>query len=349
MPFDARRLYPGRIHWRRWCRNGMPVQTVHAQVANGVNHCAAFRRKMVFAKALDITNLSAGVSGSREKWRFAFRSGYNARYVMVVIGQARPDNTGGSDARVDLQYGTLGGSLTTSLAARFPDASSSPSDVPSEFAYSRIYFSVSDNTEYEVVVRAHAYARPFCCVAYEIGDERDLDPADNGLVDQNHGVGSPILDEHHEELALESWRLWERNAAHLMAWSVDDQTGYYDHSGTTPTNVIDRSSTGNPSTVTPGFRYILNNSNRQGNANVNVKFAVYASGSTGIQNNNTVLILDTSGTVLASIQNINAASPKWWTTTAAVTAATTKYDIQVRSNTGGTSVQVYAAALWVED
>jgi hypothetical protein len=243
---------------------------------------------------------------------------------------------------------------TSSEDFHFSAYSSSATIVPSECAGGAIApLAIDENTWHEIVVVAVDYARPLSFMIYEIGETPAT--AANGVgVDAQVGVGSPILDDQHDDWATSAVNLWQKNSAQLISWANYPETGGAGpptrSASATYRNILDSSST-TVSAATPGFVLDLAYHQRvTPSATVPVVLAVYAEKTAGVGTaaNNKVRLTD--GTNSIEVTGINTAG--WYTATGSMAATDgVKWDAQARTSTvadGGAddTIAIYAVSLY---
>ncbi len=335
------KFYPKPLNHNRFCRNGqVPSGSFIAQVAQGINHTVAWRRKTIGRHYRPVAAIPAGAAGTTSAWHFHFRAGYGAKQLWAVLQHA-PASASGTDPYGYMNVTISGGSTTASNELHTPPTGNS--DVPENFGWGVLYADITGGTEYEVEVVFEDYFRGKSIMLFEVGDH-PVDTSNGGTVDPRTGVGVNILDASQEDYHQAQTDLITYNRTHFLAWTRDAVGTAPSITGATPTNIIDRSSTGNASATSPGFQFDGTYLAELGQTTVTIKVWVRAEQTTA--GSGSVQLVDTAGTVLASISSITTAG--WYSTTANITAGDTKFDIQARTLLGGQTIRVDAVSAYVD-
>jgi hypothetical protein len=154
-------------------------------------------------------------------------------------------------------------------------------------------------------------------------------------------AGMPIYDSTRERLLVGLSNMYRQNGGTLFHWGRLDGTART-RSSATLANLIDGSTTGNPTSATRGVHLDLTYRNTVSRTSVPFELAVYAqtaAGSAGV-----VRLRDTSGNNLISITNISTTA-QWYTATGLIPASAAKYDLQFAGD-GVNTLSVYAASVY---
>ena len=342
------------IQHRRYALNGDIVYgALVKKIADALNWTALYSRKFVGMVSQNFANVAAGAAGTTSVWRFYMHTGFGVRRLRFRVLMAPTTTAAAVDPYMDVQVTESGGGTTTSTGFHFAGYSTSTTIVPSECSGGEIPpVTVTDNTTYEILVRAIDYARPLAICIFEEGAAR-ISAADEVGVDAQVGVGSPLLDDQHDDWATSAVYLWQKNAAQLISWNAGKLTGPGPSNpsranSATYRNLIDSSST-TPSAATPGFRLDLQYRNRSTpGATVPVVMAVWAQRTAGagtVADNRVRLYDGTNEIVVSGIGN----TAQWYTTTGTMAASdNVKWDPQARTavDAGGDTIEVSAIALY---
>jgi hypothetical protein len=347
---DVPGYYPNIIQHNAHCRNGMPVSGPLArQIAHGMNHVAAHRTKLVFAKCLDLDSIPAGAAGTTTPWHFRCHAGHNAYEMVFDMLLATCDDILAEAPMVDWDVTIAGGATTTTDTAYYGAINAAPPDYPDGFHFARIrYVLPTKNETYEVELNLNDYARIAAATVYITG-ENPADDANTGVVDPRIGVGSPILDTDITGILDAGTELWQRNGVHLFSWSRDNAGSAPSETDVTYVNPFD-GSVGNPTAATWGQRLVTTYMNSYSQTTIPCILAVRAqrTAGAGVVANNAVQLIDTAGTTHAEVTGIGNTEQWYMDTSVSWPAGTTKFDIQMRTDTtgAGDTVRLDAVCLY---
>lgn len=324
---------PAVLHWRRFCKNRMPVNGQLArQLADQYNHILAYRRKYWLFRPTVATEIPSPTGGTQTWHYFAGHTGHGIDRLVCYLVMAKPTDGGATDPRADFQVtpGLSGGTTITSTDTH-TGITLSTNDYPDEFHHARIYASVSSDTLYRGIVRTHDYARIAGCLIYEVATN-PVDTSDGGL-DPRLGAGTQILDDHLKNLNEGLTDIWRHNAGPLFTWSMkygDSIT----HSGTSYTNPFDSTTTVTSASVGVTLNLQYHNTVAQTTVPVKIVIAcVRTSGSGDIEQN---VVRFTDGTNSIDINGIDS-STRWYQTTGNIDPdQDQKWDIHMKTASGDT-------------
>jgi hypothetical protein len=353
----APRGYPAPLHHLRWCRNGaIPDAGFQERLINGLNHVAAYRKKVIGTVGQDFgsASLIGTTNTTTTYWRFRCKTGFattQLRFKMIIgvaftPGEFPTDddplvrvNVNGAD--YDVHYGS---------------ASGDTEDSPDELYTCRLDVPVSPDTTYAVTITGHDGARPLGVCAYEFADPT-IALATAYYYDGSPAAALKPIYAHDREAILDHLsRTWTSGGAPLLTWFGRGDGTARSITGTTWTNLIDGSST-SVAANSPGWRFDAVGSGdgacstllplvplNYGN-DLPVSFEVYGNASAS---GGEARLVD-SGGVGPSITGITT-TLQWWTTTTTwqnVDAiASGKVDLQGRHSTAGQTVNIYAACVY---
>lgn len=329
----------------RFVRNGKyPDAYFMHWVRREITRGARWRTKEVFRGADNLTNILTSGGASRTRWRFRFHTSPYARYLWVNFVLAGAKGTGSPTGRLRIE---------TTVPATFGDAEYSAGGVsgitntPNTLSTGRTTL-VSGGTALAITADTD-----FQGTFYDINDgviiaanvyEWSLENTiENGYLDSEYAVGSPIYDEDTGDAIAMARTLWKRGAAHLFNWASNTDATARTRASSTPINLIDDSSTA-VSAATPGYTLDLLYKTTVSRASTGVPcvFAVY--GAATVAGNGTVELRDSAGAVVATCAGF-AVAGGWVTTTCNLPASSAKYDVFFYSN-GVDGLTVYAVSLY---
>lgn len=331
--------YPRTVQHRR-ARNGTyPGASFYNSAIYAENHITTFRKREVFRWNGWMGNVT-GSAGTINHSRFYFHAGYGTTKLVAYAILGRPTTTGASP------YVTITAKIPSSTTFTFaPDmntsaTSASANDYPEQWTFHRSEIEITPNTTYEGLVTASDYARILSMTIFEEGGGQ-IDDAVDYYNEQVPQSGSKVLDAHRERLLPGLSNMWKRNGGLQVNWGRE--------AGATRTrtlasvvNLIDNTTTGNPTANSPGWTLDLAYRTTVSRAVVPCKLAVYASMSAG---SGAVFVTDTADNSPIGV-TVNSATPQWFTATGnLVAAAGKKYDPEFNSDGVGT-LTVHALSLF---
>jgi hypothetical protein len=326
----------------QFARNGKyPDALLQTEMADLANHLALYQMKEIASFGMT-TTIRATASGTDPRWRTRYRSSPN------VVGIAAYGMLAQSNVEIPayalIEFDTTAGSLAGSAELHYGTSAleaSEPDDCGFQFAIlsdgSGVWTPTAD-TIYDVTVN-DVDSRIGALTLYEICLNSGP-PFSEG-----YAVQSPILDTDRSELLNAARLMWKRQAAPLFTWTVDDQATPRTRTSTTPINIIDNAST-TVTAATVGFTIDLRNRSTQRRTTVPCVFEVYGRSQQAIGGDGSVLLLNSSGTTLATGTLVEAAGTNAWDSVSVDLPATlAKYDIHFAASAGGDTVSLYAVVL----
>jgi hypothetical protein len=335
------------IQVNQWVRNGKIVAAeLQSRIAETIGHAAYSRPKLVFHRAAPISgaaggaNIPSSTSGTRTRWRFAWRSGPYARYVYVQMEMA-PQNSGAAGdpyGLLEVSDGT--GTVIGKSEAHWGNSDGTYTDVPRNFGGSirqlvdpttqdLTVVEIEPDTDYWGVFYDVNYGRIVAAQVWEFSLGADTD---NGYPVNAHAVGSPVLVSHRETPAQMARTLWKKGGAHLINWCADTdatapttssaQAGYE--------NVISGSSS--VSAASPGWTLDMRKRTTLSRAALGVPVVMKVTATSTAGNTATVRLVDSSGTTVLE-QACDQAGEFNYVTAGYIPATLAKYDL----HWGGTS------------
>lgn len=339
---------PRALVTNRFVRNGkIPQAEFQNALATQANQLARWRPKCVFSHSCPIAAIPASVPATtRNRWRFAWRSGPYARYLHCYL-QVAPSINGASPSEPDVTFTVTNGAGSTVGTVTFKYSSlpmtGSPGDTPRYFleAYLPLksggaIVELDPDTEYFGLFSDINGGRLISAMVHE---ESLAGDTANGYVTQV-SAGSPIYDADRSGVATLLRNLWKQGGAHLFNWSVDDQSSPRTIAVTTDTNIIDTSIT-TVSAASPGIVLDFDNKTRVSKTGVSCVLKAYAARGSADGN---VYLKAADGSTLATVAVTSTAA---WYSSGVVeipSSATGKCDLMFDS--GGGTLSLYAVSLY---
>lgn len=344
--------YPSPINETSHSRNGQRIGgSMFRRIQQGHNSVLAYRKKVFFSYGCDLSSIPTGLTGTTNRWRGMFRTGYNVSEIVFHIGLAPVTDGSSTDPYCVIDITPTGGSTFTTQELHYSRNDSSPSDAPDNYHWGQIVYRTSDstplaeNTEYDFVLKTVDYARPFCMTAFEVG-KRVIDTSDTASAHARTGVGSPIIDEDFQNMMVGQTAAWQKNGGHLFTWVSADGSGALVIPGASATNIWD-DSTGGLATTVPSMRANLDYHRTVSATTVPVKFAVRAKrrAGAGTTSNNKVT-LNGLGAGDIEISGVND-TEAWFTTTGSWSLGATNWHVTAESDPAGPDeLRIYAVSVW---
>lgn len=339
---------PRALVTNRFVRNGkIPQAEFQNGLATQANQLARWQTKCVFSHSCPIAAIPASVPATtRNRWRFAWRSGPYTRYLYCKMAVA-PAINGASPSEPDVTFTVLngGGSTVGTVTLQYPSLpiTGSPGDTPRYFTYvtlplksSGAIVGLDPDTEYFGVFSDINGGRLISAMVYE--ESLPSDTA-NGYVTQVSS-GSPVFDADRSGVATLLRNMWKQGGAHLFNWSVDDQSSPRTIATTTDTNIIDTSITA-VSASSPGIVLDFDSKTRISGTGVSCVLKAYAARGSA---DGSVYLKAADGSTLATVTVTSTAA---WYSSGVVeipSSATGKCDVMFDS--GGGTLSLYAVSLY---
>jgi hypothetical protein len=220
----------------QYARNGKPVVAdFQNRIAEMVGQAANVRPKFVFHRCAPITGATGGANipdsaaGTRNRWRFAWRTGPYARYVYVQMELAPQDDGTPGDPYGILQVRNGAGTVIAKAEVHWGNSDGSFPDVPANFGgatsilidpttQDTTLVEVDPDTDYWGLFADVDYARIVSVAVWEFPLPADTD---NGYPSINAGTGAPVFDEDREAPTVMARALWKKGGQQLINWCSD--------------------------------------------------------------------------------------------------------------------------------
>jgi hypothetical protein len=335
-------------------RNGRsPDATLLNLMLSDTNYLMRWRTKELFSWWTPLRSIPA-TSGTRTRWRFAAHLGPKTRqiYVHMVLGEFV--GTAGSDPFGRFTLLDSGGSTIGTADAHHGEVAISSGSAASTSLPVMASFTIplNDGTGPSGVVTVTPDSDVFGVFEDKQGAklisatvlEVSLDhTTENGYLQSPFGVTAPIYSSMRSGLVTALRTMWKRGAAHLLNWTVDQDSAALTRISATGVNIIDGTS-GVPSSSTPGYTLDLLQKGSVRRGNVPCVFKAYGKNSAAGGAGANVDIVDSTNTILASV-NFTSTTASWVSTTVNLPASVAKYDLRFRGD-GTNTVTLYAVSLY---
>ncbi len=332
--------YPPIISPNRDAQNGMyPATSFYGRIQQAHNHLVGFRHKTVFQRAWRLGNKTYSGASATNLARFRWRTGHGAAYVRIVGVQCASNSSTG-DPRTELELVNFSDTVTTTAGPwqGFIDVAST-GDEPSTWRIFTDTIAVTPNKIYHATFKTYDSCRPMSLLVMELGGGTVTESV-NYYSAANMVSDAPIFDATREKILGGLGAMYRQNGALQVNWANGDGSALT-RSSATAINVVNNSSTGTPTTATPGYSCDLRYRNSSSRAGVPVELAVYGSIPAG---SGTVRVIDTAGTTHLTA-TVNSATPGWFTATGTITASDLKFDFQAAGD-GINTLSLHAVSLY---
>lgn len=336
----------------RFCRNGKhPNALLVNALGEAGNQAILYRSKELFrgVGAFPQTATPFGV-GDRARWRGACHSGpyTHAFFVSAILNTpyGSPGYDYNSYVRLDIYSDVAETTLVKSETIVY---GVSPIGSGTHVAFldelkkvEKIVDGLSPDTDYYLKFTDVDYGR---VVSATVFDLQSATENLTGYLPQNVTANSGVLDIYRQNLATVSYNLWRRGGATVLGWTVDDQTAPITTTSGTATNIVDTTSTGAPTSATPGFTLDMRGKARVSQTSgVPCVLKAYGKVAAGTQGN--VYLKDSSNNTVASITAAFTTTAGWHSSGVFNLPATVdKYDLLFSSG-GGTTTSLYAVTIF---
>jgi hypothetical protein len=328
----------------QWARNGdIVVSQLQNQLAEMAGQWAYVRPKFIFHRAAPISgaaggaNIPTSTSGTRPRWRFAWRSGPYARYVYIQMEMA-PQNSGSPTDPYGLFEVLDGaGGVAGTAQAHWGNSDGSYTDIPINFGGvtqvaidgDGLLLEVEPDTDYWGRISDVNYGRVVSAAAWEFSLAPDTD---SGYPSNTIRSGTPIVDLHRSAVIEMGRTLWRKGGQQLINWCSDTDATAPTTSGAQAgyENVI--SGSGTVSAASPGWTLDMRKRTTLSRAALGVPVVMKVTAVSTAANTATVRLVDSNGDTVLE-QACDQAGQFNYTTTGYLPAAVDKYDI----HWGGTS------------
>lgn len=334
----ATAIYPARIHPHQHVDNGLyPSAQFYATATAALNHLVAFRRKPLFRMLVP-----PGAASPTDTWNGYFRTGYGCTRVAICVLAAEDTTTTATDPYVSVVLTEVGGLALTAQDFHYGVSAVAGVDDPDSLSPMIRFLDVDAVTEYTLAATFHDGMRVLEIAVYEC-EQRTVDDANAFFTTFTPSAGSPIFDNRIGQQLQAVSGLLRHNSGLRVDW-MRDSGAARTRTSTTPISLIDDTTTGTPSSSSPGFTFNTTARNTAGATTVPVKCCVYARCTSGA---GVVVFRDTSGADAVTV-NVTLGL-QWYTATGALPVGdAVKVDPMYYSD-GTHSLEVYAVSLFEDD
>jgi hypothetical protein len=340
----------------QWARNGKsPNARLISALNEAANHAALFRAKQIFAATGKIAAagiISSSGAGDRARWRFAFRTGPYTHALMAMVVLAPQSSSFGTNsyARIDIATNAAGTPAITSQTFTYganPVGNTYTGGWQLLKLVTGYIDGVAADTEYYGTVYDVDYGRVQSCVIFDLPS---LTENFDGYNATNITAESQILDTYRANLASMVNDVWKKSGATLLNWTVDADSAKRVISSTSPTNIVDGTSTAVGASA-PGFVLDMRNRARLSQTSgVPVVLKMYGySDITAGGGSCTLYLKNSAGTNVATLVGLTgsgAASAQWYSTTATLPAVQDTYYLMATETTGFDLVNLLAVSMY---
>lgn len=339
------------IEWDRFCRNTKhPSANLWNQIHEATNQAVLYRAREIFrAPGWVGSSGGAGSGGTRDRYRFAFRSGpYMHGLMMIAVmvpqtagltGNAYSKITIYSDfneatpvASVNFYHGANpGGSLTSSEGLPYIKTIKIP------------LFGLTAGTDYYAKVSDVDEGRIMALSVFELPS---MTENTSGYLSQNITAETEILDIYRQNVATIQKTLWKKTGGLALNFCVNVAANATTNNTNTSKNVCDGLTT-TFSDATKGFKIDLTNHDRLAQASgIPVVMKVFCK-TTDAGGKGRFYLKNSAGTAIITITDSisTAAGGAWRSTVGFLPAAADKYDLHFDNNGAGT-LSVWAVSIY---
>jgi hypothetical protein len=334
----------------QWARNGLhPDARLTNTIAEAANQAALYRTKEVFHALGRVWSgvaspILSGVAGTRERWRFAFRTGPYAHALGAIVAMVEPD--AGYDQNTYATLSILNGAGSTVASAEFVYGVR-PIDFIADGSWPHISQIIATidgldpDTEYFGVFSDQNYGRLQSACVFELASLSE----NGGYLAQNVSTQSAVLATHRQYAAEVSNAIWQKGGSQVFNWTVDDGTAPITRSSATFANIIDDTVT-TVSASSHGWTLDMTNKARLSQTSgVPITMKVCAKSTVSPAGPGAIKLVDSSGATIASVVGGWTNSPTWQSATGFLPAGVDKYDVHFNSN-GAATLSLYALSVY---
>ena len=327
------------IQVNQWARNGkQPNATLSTTMSQALNQAVMFRGKEVWGGGASFTGYptSAG-TGDRARWRFAFHTGpYTANLYAIVIMRQPTAGTTASYSRLDL---TPAGGSVQSTTFYYGQAGFN-AYMESLHPITQIIPVIADTDYTASWVDVDNGIMLTGCV-YELAS---LTQNFSGYLPENFVGTGPIYAEDRGNLVTVANAMWRRGGSQCFNFSVDNGTSPLTTTSSTWTNVLDQTSTGQPTPNTLGYWLDMSAKGRKTQQASGVPIVLAAYGSSSNQAACGVRLVDQNNKQIV-VLTISSSVAGWVTVQGTLPATYAKYDLQMQA-TGGATLSLNAVSCY---
>lgn len=327
---------PLPVNW--YCRNGKHPSAEYWNALNeATNQAALYRTKEMFSFVNHTSwkSWTGSLVGSSARWRAAFHTSRYTHAVGALVMMLPPDAGYDQNTHAKLTIYSDATETTTVASETFvygpgPTGTTRTLTLPYWKVITKVIDGLTPGTDYYCKFSNETYG---IVLAATVFDLQSMTENFAGFLSQNLTSQSEIYDSYRQNVATMQKNALKRNGAKVFSWSVDDGTAPLTTTSATSTNIIDRTSTA-VSASTPGLTIDMRNKARLSQTS-GVPVVMKAFGQMSAGTNGTVVLVDSTNTVVASISAAFTTTASWQSVSFNLPATQDKYDIRF-STTAGT-------------
>lgn len=335
---------------QKWAQNGKLVPT-HAQIemAQGLNQVLRWRTKELFSAGEDVSTIArggyVGSMGAVTMWRFYAHLGPSAARVRVrmLLGGCTDPSPTATCTIADSTGATIGTVTCTYAPTNVGTFASGPGYLavlgpPSQWTEYTGTVDVTADTDIQGTFSTTNSGQIIAAVVYEESLEPTLA---NGYLQQSVGASSPILDSDRGLVLAKANSMWRRGGAHVLNWSVEDQSAPRTVAVNNATNIIDGAV--GIFTYTTGFTLDMRYKARTSRSATGVQCYVQVRCKSSIANHGRFDIWDSGGTSIMHI-DLWGTAEAWRSGAVTFPATKAKYDMTFQTDSG--TATLYAVSIY---
>lgn len=329
---------PPPIQVNRHAVNGMyPEVAYHADLVRSLNHCVAFRRKLLWHYAVPLTT-AGGTSGVA--WRGYFHTGRGCLGATVRVVLGLDDHAAAVDPYLGVTIKTTGGATAAAMGFHGGANQAGTSDAPEEWIPQTQSCELSADTSYTLECDFQDNVRVLSVTIHEAAVATVDEDLVSDFEEWEPAAGSPIYSIRPQKVLAAVGGMVRRNKGIRADWVPSNGTART-RSSATPANLIDGSTTGTPTANTFGYSFYTQYRNTVSATTVPIVMAVYGS----VNGTGHVYLRDTSGNDAADVSVIGT-TPGWFTAAGTLSVGTgQKYDLMF-AGTGVHNLSVNAVSIF---
>lgn len=330
---------PLSVGW--FCRNGKhPSAQYWNQLNEATNQLALYRTKELFSFVNHTSwrGAVAAAAGSTPRWRAPFHTSRYTHGIGVCVIIAPTEGTGlgydqNSYAKLTIYSDTT---ETTTIASETfvygvnPTGTTRSGDLPSWKVITKVIDGITSGTDLYCKFTNETYGNIMSATVFDL---QSMTENFSGYNNQNITTQTPIYDTYRSNVATMQKNACKHGGAKVFNWTTDDGASPLTTTSATSTNIIDRTSTA-VSASTPGYTLVMTGKDRLSQSS-GVPVVMKAFGKMSAGTNGTVVLVDSTNTVVASISAAFTTTASWQSVSFNLPATSDKYDVRF-STTAGT-------------
>lgn len=336
-----------RIQPNNLTRNGKPVSmTAEQQLRRVANQVLAYEGKELFSAFGIVPCLDSSPSASRTRWRFRGKVSPHVTQVQVMFRMAMQNDeaTGQpagtpSDAAVKFELFDAANAVIGTVEHHYGSQNPllKPADTPDTWNIVFATIDVTGGDEVHGLFTELNQGRLISALVYELGPAPDTD---NGYLGTGPGQGSNIYADERARLIAAANDTWLGGGAQALNLNCNDDGSAFTLVGSTPTNIIDTTST-TISAATPGIFFDGTGKGLDNAGGVLVELWAYGSTTDEAY----VELKDSTGAIVGNV-TFTGGTAAWHSSGPFLIPTTAaKYDVHAYSTTGET-INLWTVSLY---